>query len=373
MKRKINLLNTTLDFNEINAIKKVIKNNYLTENVETKIFENNFRKKFKIKNIFSISNWTSGILIILKNLNLKKDDQVIVPNITYFTTLSPIIWCNAKVLLCDIDTNTLSLDLEKLKKKITKKTKAIITAHLSGYCCEMDELINICKKKKIILIEDSAQALGAYYKKKQLGTLGDYGGFSFYGNKIITTGEGGIVYSKSKKNLLDLKKLKNAGRKNSGTYHHDSIGLNFRFTEIQAAIGSAQIKKIKTILIKKKLIYEYYKKKLVLNNQYAEEFKNLKNNQLNYWISLFRFKNKNKLKKYLQNNGIQVRDYFLPLNKQPSLKNSKHILNLKEKFPISEYVYKKSLILPSGPALSPKELKFICDKIVYFYNNKRKF
>jgi len=173
--------------------------------------------------------------------------------------------------------------------------------------------------------------------------------------------------------LLDLKKLKNAGRKNSGTYHHDSIGLNFRFTEIQAAIGSAQIKKIKTILIKKKLIYEYYKKKLVLNNQYAEEFKNLKNNQLNYWISLFRFKNKNKLKKYLQNNGIQVRDYFLPLNKQPSLKNSKHILNLKEKFPISEYVYKKSLILPSGPALSPKELKFICDKIVYFYNNKRKF
>ena len=186
-----------LDNLEAEYTAKVINSKYLTENKETKLFENNIKKRFKSKVAISVSNWTAGIFIILKALNLKKNDEVIIPNLTFIATANAVIYAGAKPVLCDIDLNNLSINLESLQKIITKKTKCIIPVHLYGHCCDLDKLRRIAGKK-IKIIEDAAQAIGSKFNKKFLGTIGDFGGYSFYGNKIITTGEGGVILTNKK-------------------------------------------------------------------------------------------------------------------------------------------------------------------------------
>ena len=257
MKKKINTFDAFLNHQEANYIKKVVLKGFLTENIETKKFEKNFSKKFKMKNALAISNWTAGLFATLKAINIKKGDEVIIPNLTFFATASPIILCGAKIVLCDVELDNFSLDLNILEKKITKKTKCIIPVHLSGFCCDMDRLKSICKKKNIYLIEDSAQALGATYKNKNLGNFGDLSGFSFFGNKIMTTGEGGMIIAKKKSLLKKVYLIKNHGRDKTGIFKHKTLGFNFMFTEMQAAIGNIQLKKFNYILKKKKIYFPY--------------------------------------------------------------------------------------------------------------------
>ena len=353
---------------EINYISKVLSKKFLTENLETKKFEKNFSKIFYMNNVVAMSNWTLGLLTILKVIGIQKGDEVIVPNLTFFATATPILICGAKIVLCDISINNFSLDLNKLKKKITKKTKCIIPVHLFGFCCNMWEIRKICKKKKIFLIEDSAQALGAKYKNLYLGSFGDFSGFSFYGNKIITTGEGAMVISKKKYYLKKLFAFKNHGRHRKGIFKHKVFGLNFMFTEMQAAIGNIQLKKFKQIIQKKIFINKLYKK--LLSN--IVEFPHpINGNEPNYWMTCIFVKNKIKLKKFLLKNKIETRDFFYPLNLQPAFKFNKLIKNKNEVFKNSMFVYRNSLILPSGHDLTNKKIFYITSKIKKFYNEIR--
>ena len=196
--KKINQIEPWINKEESNYIKKIVSKTFLTENKETKKFEQNINKKFKTKYSLSVSNWTAGIFMCLKVINIKPGDEVIVPNLTFIATATPAIWLRAKIVLCDVDEENFCLDLNHLEKLITKKTKCIIPVHLYGHCCNLNSLSKIAKKNKIYIIEDAAQAIGAKYNGKFLGTIADFGGFSFYGNKIITTGEGGIILFKKK-------------------------------------------------------------------------------------------------------------------------------------------------------------------------------
>lgn len=367
----INQIQPWINNDEGNYLKKVLKRKYLTEDKETKKFENNLEKKFKTKNAIAVSNWTNGIFLLLKAANIKKGDEVIVPNLTFIATVTPIIWTGATPVLCDVDIGNSCLDLNKLKKLINKKTKCIIPVHLYGHCCDLSELSKIAKNKKILIIEDAAQSMGAKFKNKFLGTIGDMGGFSFYGNKIITTGEGGVVFFKNSKLKKKIYSLKNHGRSKKGVFSHQMIGYNFMFTEMQAAIGNIQLKKLGPILKKKKEIFNLYYQKLK-HIKKIKFLKNIEGNKPVYWFSNIITEDKKNLKSYLFKNGIQTRDFFLPLNKQPCFMKNRIIKNINSRYPNSDYLYKFGLSLPSSYSLTKKDQNYIIKKIDSFYFKKAK-
>ncbi len=364
--KKINQIEPWINSKEANHIKKVINKTFLTENKETKKFENNLNKRFKTKNCMTVSNWTAGIFMCLKIIGIKPGDEVIVPNLTFIATATPIIWLGAKIVLCEVEKENLNLDLDHLEKLITKKTKCVIPVHLYGHCCDLDRLKKITKKNNIDIIEDAAQALGAKFKNKYLGTIVNFGGFSFYGNKIITTGEGGVIFFKNKSLRRRLYALKNHGRETKGIFKHNKIGYNFMFTEMQAAIGNIQLTKLNKILLKKRKIFEYYKKNLI-DIKEISFMKPLTNNKPVYWFTNIFINNKKKLKSFLYENGIQTRDIFYPLNRQPCFKNIKNIKNKNYNFNISNYIYSSGISLPSHYNLTEQDLKFIVNKIRKFY------
>ncbi len=363
---KISQIQPWIDNNEANYINKVVKRGYLTENKETSKFEKFFEKKFQINFAISVSNWTLGIFACLKALNIGKNDEVIVPNLTFVATINAIILAGATPVICEVDDKNLSLDLNKVNSCISKKTKAIMPVHLYGHCCDMGELKRICKKKNIVIIEDAAQAILSKYKNKYLGTIGLLGGFSFYGNKIITTGEGGIILSNSKNLRNKIYKIKNHGRLKKGVFKHEEIGYNFMFTELQAAIGNVQLKKLNKILKKKEKIFKFYKKELSKIKSLSF-MKNIPDNKPVYWFSNIFTNKKKKLKIFLKKNGIETRDIFYPINMQPCYRGTNLIKNLKNKFQISKKIYDTGLSLPSSYELNVKELKFVVKKIRQFF------
>lgn len=369
MPNKINQISPWIDNKEFKNLNSVMKKTFLTENKETFRFEKNLKKIIKAKFITTYSNWTCGLYACMKILNLKAGDEVIVPNLTFIATINSVIMANLKPVLCEIDEDSMCMDLESFKSSITSKTKAVIPVHLYGNCCDMSELKKICKKKKIYIIEDAAQAIGSKYKNDYLGTIGDLGGISFYGNKIITTGEGGAVISKNKKNYEKLYKFKNHGRMGKGIFKHKSIGFNFMFTEMQAAIGNEQLNKLSKIIKKKKKIFDYYKKNL----------KGLKNiifkdppNNCNpvYWFSNIFTKDKVKLAMYLNAKKIQTREAFYPLNLQPCYKKTNIVKNKNKKFSVSKKIYDTCLSLPSSYNLSKREQDLVIKNIKKFYGKK---
>ena len=366
----INQIQPWINNDEGNYLKKVLQKKYLTEDEETKKFENNLKKKFKAKNAIAVSNWTNGIFLLLKAANIKKGDEVIVPNLTFIATITPIIWTGATPVLCDVDRTNSCLDLNKIEKLINKKTRCIIPVHLYGHCCDLSKLFKIVKHKKILIIEDAAQAMGAKYKNKFLGTIGDMGGFSFYGNKIITTGEGGVMFFKNSRLKNKIYSLKNHGRSKKGIFKHKTIGYNFMFTEMQAAVGNIQLKKLNQILKKKKEIFNFYRQKLK-HIQKIKFLENLKENKPVYWFSNIIVENKKSLKNFLFKNGVQTRDFFLPLSKQPCFKKEKLIKNISSQFPNTDYFYKCGLSLPSSYNLTKKELYYIVNIIIEFYAKEK--
>ena len=223
-------------------------------------FESEFAKYIGVKYSIAVNNGTSALHLALLALDLKKDDEVIVPSFTYIAPVNVIRYVGAKEKFIDIKLLTGQLDESILEKKISRKTKAVIVPHLYGQCAEIEKIKKICSKKKIFLIEDCAESFGCKFKKKHLGTFGTIGTFSFFGSKTITTGEGGMVVTNSKKIAELIYKLKAQGvKRTKNDYWHDVIGYNYRMTNICAAIGLGQLQNRKKIFNLKKKVFENYK------------------------------------------------------------------------------------------------------------------
>lgn len=352
---------------EKNEILKVINSTFLTEGKKTLLFEKKISKFCKSKFSISFNNWTSGLFAALKVIGVKHGDEVIVPDLTFIATSNSVYLSGAKIILAPVSNDNFCLDLDKLESLINKKTKAIIPVHLYGQCCDMNKLKKILKKfkKKIYIIEDAAQAIGSKYRGKSLGLLGDLGGFSFYGNKIITTGEGGAIITNNLKLKKKLYEFKNHGREKKGTFIHKSIGYNFMFTELQAALGISQINKLPKIIKRKKEINNMYKKGL--KNISEIEFPKISQNcDPIHWFTNIKCKSKSKLQSYLGRKKIQTRDFFLPLHMQPCYKNNKKIIK-KLSLSNSNKIYNNHLSLPSAYEISNNEIKYVIKSIKQFY------
>lgn len=366
MKYIIKQIEPNFDTKERELVNKVLKSTFITEGKVTEKFENQIKKITNSKYAIAVNNWTLGLFCCAKSLGLKPGDEIIIPNATFAACVSSMILAGLKILLCDVNKNNYSLDLKMAEKLVTKKTKAIMIVHLFGECSEIDKIITFAKRHKLKIIEDSAQSFGGKYKNKKLGTFGDVGGFSFYGNKIITTGEGGIAITNNKTIAKKIKKIKNYGRSKKGIYEHESVGFNFKFNDICASIGLAQLSKLQSFIKKKKQIDSYYRKKLNKINQIRFS-QSINGAEPVYWFVVIYVKDKKKLKNYLQKKGIETRDFFLPMNMQECFQKSKFIINKNDKFQNSNELYNTGICLPSSVNLNIKKLNFITSVIKEYY------
>ena len=345
----------------------VIKSGWISSaGPDINLFENNLSKFVNRKYACAVSNGTAALEIAVKSLGLSKNDEVIMPSFTIISNAIAIIKNFAKPVLIDSDLVTWNIDVHKIEKKITKKTKAIMLPHIYGFPCDMDKILKICKKYNLYLIEDAAEMLGQKYKKRQCGSFGDISTFSFYANKHITTGEGGMVLTNNKNLYKKIKDLKNLNFGKINRFNHTDISWNYRLTNMQAALGVSQLKRINQIIKKKRFIGDYYYNNFKSNENILIQPKELPYAKNIYWVYGIVLK-KNSLKykieiqKKLLEHGIDTRPFFWPMHKQDIFKK----LNFfkKEKYPVSEYLSNNGFYIPSGIDLTKKELKYISDTI----------
>jgi len=339
-----------------------------------------FEKKFSafVKRKFSVtvSNGSVALELAIRSLNLKKGSEVIVPTFTIISCCNAILNAGLKPVLVDCELETLNMNVNDVKKKINKKTSAILMVHIYGFTADVDKILLLAKKNKLKVIEDAAEMHGQIYKNKPCGSFGDVSTFSFYVNKHITTGEGGMICTDNKKifkNILNLKNLYFG--KGVNRFKHVNLGWNQRFTNLQAAVGIAQLERIKKIIKKKRRMGNYYIDKLKMLSESLILPKNKNNYCKNiFWVFSLIIKdhikfNAKTIIKILKEKGIEARPFFYPMHLQPIFK--KMDLFKKNNFPISEYISQKGFYIPSGIGISKREQDIVIKNLHEIFSNKK--
>lgn len=347
-----------LDSQEQQEVLSVLQSGWITEATKTREFEGSIGTFVGSKYVNVVCNGTVSLFCGLAALGVGKGDEVIVPDFTMVATPNAILLTGAKPVFVDIDRSTLCLNLEEVKKKITKKTKAIMPVSLNGRSSDMDKLQKVAKQHDLFVLEDAAQAFGSFYKGKHLGTFGDIGSFSFSTPKIITTGQGGALVTNNKSLHDKITRLKDFGRINRNSQDHDEIGYNFKFTDILAAIGVCQMKKLPKRLKRKKEMYKLYKDCLQDISEVAFFPTDL--TQVSPWFIDIIAQNPQKLQGYLKTKGIGTREFY------PAIHTTKPYRGL-EKFPNSLWAATNGLWLPSSSFLSDSDIMRVCKEIRRFY------
>ena len=321
-------------------------------------FESELSKYLGGGHAVSVSSGTTAIQLGLSALGIGEGDEVLVPNFTFAATINAIIHSKATPVIVDVDKNTWTISLEDIKRKITKKTRAIVPVHIYGQPYHVDEIVNFSKKNSLYVIEDCAEAVGAKYKKRLVGLDGDCSCFSFFANKTITTGEGGAVIFKDQKIASKARMLRDHGMSQTTTYWHDYTGYNFRMTNMQAAIGLAQLKRLNIILKRRKNVFKYYNNNLKKNKQITF----LPSNgwsENSYWSYTVKINNlglqkRNKLLEQLKKRGVECRPTFYPLNLMKPYKKFSY-----ENYKVTQEISFNSMSLPTSNDLSKNEIDYI--------------
>lgn len=320
-------------------------------------FERMFAEKVsQTRYAVAVNSATSGLFLALKSLGVGAGDEVILPTFTMIATINAVLLAGAKPVLVDCkDTNDWNISPEEITKKISKKTRAIIPVHIYGFVCEMDKINDIARQERIFVVEDAAEAMGSEYKGGGAGSFGDLACFSLYANKIITTGNGGMVTTNDKKLYEILTKIRFFGFGEKWHFEHKRVGYNMALTGLQASLGISQLKRFKKYLAKKKLVHKWWKELLApLGLEVAQA---PKSQNPNYWFPAVLFPSstlKNKVVNLLEKNGVETRNFFLPLHMQPVFRK----MFKKEKLPISESFFEKGLLLPSYYELTEKDVNW---------------
>ncbi len=283
--------------------------------------EKEFAKFCGVKYTVLTNNGTTGLHLALEALGIKKDDEIIIPDLTFIATANAVSYIGAKPIMVDIDANTLCIDASKIEAAITNKTRAIIPVHLYGHPANMDEINTIAKKNNLFVIEDAAEAHGAKYKDKIVGGLSDCGVFSFYGNKIITTGEGGAITTNNVEIYEKAKFLRDHAMSKTKRYWHTEVGYNYRMTNLQAALGLAQLNRIDEIIDSRVSIFNWYKKYIKTNESVRLNYTAPWAKSVNWLVCLevdnLNFELRETLMKNLKEQGIDSRPYFYPVSAMP--------------------------------------------------------
>ncbi|UQZ76066.1 perosamine synthetase [Niallia circulans] len=329
-------------------------------------FEKEFSRFTKIRYSNTVSNGTTALHLALLALGISNNEEVIVPTFTYIASVNAIKYVGATPIFVDSDPLTWQIDLLDLEKKITDKTKAVIAVHLYGNVLNIKKLKSLCNKYNLLLIEDCAEAIGSYYNDIHVGNFGDIATFSFYGNKTITTGEGGMVCTNDIEFSKKVRLYRGQGVSETIEYWHEVIGYNYRMTNICAAIGLAQLEGINEILSHKKRITALYKKLLEdLPISFAIEEELTRNSNWMIAITVDSENNRNNLREYLNINSIETRPFFIPIHCMEMYCGAQP-----NDFPVAMEISRRGLNLPSSPTLNDERIYYVCKIIRDFFESK---
>ncbi|NGY44683.1 UDP-N-acetylbacillosamine transaminase [Campylobacter coli] len=369
--------------NELKYIEEVFKSNYIAPLGEfVNRFEESVKDYAQCENALALNSATAALHLALRVAGVEQDDIVLASSFTFIASVAPICYLKAKPVFIDCD-ETFNIDIDLLKlaiKESEKKPKALILTHLYGNAAKMDEIVQICEKENIILIEDAAEALGSFYKGRALGTFGEFGAYSYNGNKIITTSGGGMLIGKDKQKIERARFYSTQARENCLHYEHLDYGYNYRLSNVLGAIGVAQMEVLEQRVLKKREIYEWYKEFLGDSFVFLDE---LENSRSNRWLStaLIDF-DKNEMNAYqkcieisqkdlilhpkisklitdLQKEQIETRPLWKAMHTQEVFKDAKAYVNGN-----SELFFKKGICLPSGTAMSKDNVREISELII---------
>lgn len=323
-------------------------------------FEERFAAFTRTPYATTASNGTTALHLALAALDIGPGDEVIVPAMTFAATANAVHYTGAEPRFADVTPDTWTVSAETLRPRITPRTRAIVVVHLFGHPCDMDPIMELAEQHGVDVIEDAAQAHGAEYRGRRVGSIGRMGVFSFYGNKIITTGEGGMVTTADEVLLERLELLKNHGMHPDRRYYHPVIGFNHRMTNLQAAFGLAQLERIDAILARKREIAEGYRRRLdgLDGVRFAVEAPWARNV---YWMFCVVLDDdlemdREGLRDRLRERGVDTRPFFVPMPENPIYSHSPD-----KDIPVSSRLGRRGFYLPSGSTLTEEQLDFVAD------------
>jgi len=356
MKKNIAMASVELKDEEINAAVEVLKSGRLVHGPKAVEFEELFAQHVGARHAITVSSGTAALHLAYLAL-LEPGDEVLVPAFTHISTASMAVFSNSTPVFCDIDPDTFTIDIKEIKKKITPKTKAIAPVHLFGNSCEIDDILNIAKEYNLYVIWDAAQAHGTRYRGKDIGSFDDIVCYSFYPTKNMLTGEGGMITTNNTELYERLKLMKSHGQ--SKKYYHTMFGLNYRMSEVEAAIGIEQLKKLDSMIERRRANAKIYNTrlseidgiKIPLVKEYVEH------SYHQYSVVLDEKIDRASLMGRLQEKGISTGVHYpRPVHKQP-------VFNSSEKLPVCEYLTEHIMSLPVHPGLEDEDIEYICSAI----------
>lgn len=348
---------------EMQYIQEAFASNWIAplgKNVDE--FEKELAAKIGVGHAAALSSGTAAIHMALKAASVGPGDIVFCQDLTFAATANSIIYQNATPVFIDSNLETWNMDPDALEEAFAKypNAKAVIVVHLYGLAADMDRIVEICKKHNAVLIEDAAESLGTTYKGKYTGTIGDYGIFSFNGNKIITTSGGGMLVSNNEERVAKVRFWATQAREKARHYQHNEVGYNYRMSNVVAGIGRGQLKVLDQRITKKKYIFEYYKREL--GNLEEISFMPInKWNEPNYWLSCITLHGKVTpldVIVALEKENIESRPIWKPMHMQPVYENYDYIGN-----GISQQIYETGVCLPSDTKMSDEDLARVCEVI----------
>jgi len=363
---KIPVSTPVLDQNDAKAVAKTIEQSLISGLCGDQVaqFESQFAAYSDCKYGIAVNSGTTALHLAMVALGIGPGDEVLVSTQTNMATFFAVLYTGAKPIPIDILPDTLNLNPDLLEPHLTNRTKAVLVVHLFGLSCDMKPIVNFCAKHKLFLVEDCAEAHGATYQSRKVGSFGDFGCFSFYANKIITTGEGGMLTTNNEALAEKVRGLKSLAFGSTNKFMHVDIGFGFRMSNIQAALGVTQLAKIDTIIARKRRVAEIYTDKLrLLPLQLPLETPETFNVYWMYHIIIDDIKKypRDHVMRELQAAGIETRETFIPYNLQEIF--LARGLTHAEACPVANQIAYAGFYLPSGPNLTIDEQQYIVDNL----------
>lgn len=330
-------------------------------------FERGFADFCHTRHAVSTSNGTAALHLALAALGVGPGDEVIVPTLTFIATASAVIYAGARPVFVDSDPHTWCLDPAAVERAVTPRTRAIIPVHLYGHPADMDPILDTASRHKLMVIEDAAESHGALYKGRVTGGLGKAGIFSFYGNKLVTSGEGGMIVTNDSGLADRANFLHDHAMRPEARYYHPELGFNYRITNLQAALGVAQLKRAPELIARKRRIMEWYR-------EFLGDEEELKLNpsmpwaESSFWMICAIFSSRldpDSVMTSLRASGIDSRPFFKPLHTLPPMQK----YDCGNRFPVAEDLSRRGISLPSGVKLTRQDVEFICSRIKCVLDN----
>ncbi len=349
--------------NELNYIKKVFESNYIAPLGEyVNKFEDSIKEYTKSKNALAVSSGTAAIHLALRILGIKENDDILASSFTFIGSVNAILYQGANPVFIDSDKESWNLSPKLLKEYLDtcdKKPKALVLTHLYGQSADIAKIAKICKDYQVYLIEDAAESLGATFNNQHTGTFGDFGIYSFNGNKILTTSGGGMLISNNKEYIDKAMFYSTQARENELYYEHHEYGYNYRMSNVLAAIGVAQMEVIEERVLKKREIFNWYKEFLgdIEEINFMPELDNSRGNR---WLTTITLENRDykNIINALEKINVESRPLWKPMHLQPLFKDAKKLID-----GTSEDLFNKGLCLPSSTTMTRDDVKIICEEI----------